>query len=84
MKACIPGKKEQEPLTIALIIESPEGKKKGRRILELSPEEEAKVSEEKQDLKALCEKLEGKVFQIQIILDRSGKLATISFQEPNR
>jgi hypothetical protein len=83
MKACIPGKK-QEKLAIALIVESPERKKRGKRILELSPEEEAKVSEEKQDLKALCEKLDGKIFRTQIILDSSGRLATISFQEPNR
>jgi ribosome assembly protein YihI (activator of Der GTPase) len=85
MKACIPGE-TQEKLTIALIVESPEvnkGKKRQKFSSEPSPEQKARVLEEEKSLKALCEKLEGKIFQIQVTLDNSGKLATIQFQEPN-
>jgi ribosome assembly protein YihI (activator of Der GTPase) len=85
LKACIPGEK-QEKLTIALIVEPPEGKKRKKRqkvLPELSPEEKTRVFEEKKDLQALCEKLDGKIFQIQVTLDKSGILATICFQEPD-
>jgi cell division septum initiation protein DivIVA len=84
MKALIPPK-ELEKLTIALVVESPERKKKGKRFLDLSPKEKAEVLKEEQDLKALCEKLDGKIFQIQIIQDSSSRrVAAISFQKPNR
>jgi ribosome assembly protein YihI (activator of Der GTPase) len=81
MKALIPPK-ELEELTIALVVESPERKKKGKRLLDLSPEEEATVLKEEQDLKALCEKLDGRIFQIRVIQDSSSKrVAAISFQK---
>jgi hypothetical protein len=87
----ISGEKQKE-LTIAIIIESPKSterilrrryKKRGKRILELSPEEEARVKREEQDLKVLCERLDGKIFQIHVGQDSSRRTAAISFQKPN-
>lgn len=76
--------KGQEEFMIGLVVPPPQGEKKGRRFLEASPEEKARDQADTQELKALCEKLEGKVFQIHSTVDNAGRIATISFQKPNR
>jgi len=79
MKVLLPKEKQKE-LTLALVIESPETPRTKKNYIIFDPEAENKVLEEKKILKAFCEKLDRKSFRIQIILDPSGKIATISFK----
>jgi len=81
MKACIPGK--DGGLTLALIVERLEKKKKkkglteeeAKALREKEEKEEARFLGDKEDLKAFCEKLHGKTILFDATLDPTGCLA---------